>query len=393
MFLEAAEDQLRGYTSSRPSMTGSRVARQAWHVEHLMPQKWQDNWPVSDVAAESNRAAHIHRLGNLTLLTGSLNSRVSNGPWLGDAGKRGRLAEHDVFLLNRAVRNASEAGWTEELIDQRTKDLVDAFIATWPVPEGHVGQLKSRPTGDISSVWLKDLIDAELISAGTFLTARPGNWPITTCEVLPAGDLALDGRAFGSPSAAAHHVRHGATNGWWFWHLPDGRRLMDVRAEYLDSQTIGQHLPVRDVEDFTIASQRAEARSLENRSELGRQSATATRRLVDAMCVPEGSAFTVRPRRLNPAAAERLQLWLAADRRRAQAAWQNDPISPLVWAIDRRSYSPSGLGLEILRQAAVDTPGVEGTRWWVNDRGLDLVELAATLPAVEERAPLPDKSL
>ena len=39
----------------------------------------------------------IHTLGNLTLLTSRLNSKVSNGPWLGETGKRHGLEAHDVF--------------------------------------------------------------------------------------------------------------------------------------------------------------------------------------------------------------------------------------------------------------------------------------------------------
>ncbi len=51
----------------------------------------------TDCEAEEARAEHVHRLGNLTLLTTSLNSKVSNGPW---ASKREALQQHDTLLLN-----------------------------------------------------------------------------------------------------------------------------------------------------------------------------------------------------------------------------------------------------------------------------------------------------
>ena len=41
----------------------------------------------------------IHTLGNLTLLTGKLNSAVSNGPWSGTNSKRAGLEGHDVLIL------------------------------------------------------------------------------------------------------------------------------------------------------------------------------------------------------------------------------------------------------------------------------------------------------
>ena len=41
-----------------------------------------------------------------------------------------------------------------------------------------------------------------------------------------------DGKTFDSPSGAGRYVKGSVTNGWWFWSLPDGRRLRDVRAIY-----------------------------------------------------------------------------------------------------------------------------------------------------------------
>ena len=88
--------------------------------EHLLPQKWQRNWHVEDVQAQLDRAEHVHRLGNLTLLTESLNLSVSNGPWLGENGKWAKLEKYDVLLMNREIRRISKDGWDEQRIDDRT---------------------------------------------------------------------------------------------------------------------------------------------------------------------------------------------------------------------------------------------------------------------------------
>lgn len=50
------------------------------------------------------------------------------------------------------------------------------------------------------------------------------------CTVLANGDLEVDGKTFTSPSDAGQYVRRGATNGWSFWELPDGRRLTEGRS-------------------------------------------------------------------------------------------------------------------------------------------------------------------
>lgn len=231
IFLEAAEDHFRGYTGPSP-LAGGRIPRVGYPIEHVMPQKWEDHWPVSDLAAEIDRRDHIHRLGNLTLLTTSLNSSVSNGPWLGDRGKRVKLREHDVFLLNRRIEDVSADGWDETLIDQRTTTLINALLRTWPVPDGHVRDVKDAPAGSAASVTLQQLIAAGYLIPGTVLKSRPGNWGDHKAVVLDNGDLALDGQVFNSPSAAGHHLRKGATNGWYFWLFPDGRRLADLRDAY-----------------------------------------------------------------------------------------------------------------------------------------------------------------
>ena len=180
----------------------------------------------------------MHRLGNLTLITASLNSAVSNGPWDGQKGKRAQLEKHDVLLLNRRVRKLSEGGWNEGLIDSRTSEMVEALLVTWPVPEGHVGTVASRSVSQAAEVSLKDVVVAGLLEPGTVLRARPGSWGDAQCTVLPSGDLQLDGKTFSSPSGAAQRIRKGSTNGWLFWELPDGRQLTDLRRQLLGQSAV-----------------------------------------------------------------------------------------------------------------------------------------------------------
>jgi alkylated DNA nucleotide flippase Atl1 len=55
---------------------------------------------------------------------------------------------------------------------------------------------------------------------------------VHTAIVRPDGLLDIDGKTFESPSGARRYVKGSVTNGWRFWSLPDGRRLLDVRAVY-----------------------------------------------------------------------------------------------------------------------------------------------------------------
>ena len=177
------------------------------------------------------RDSHVHRLGNLTLITSALNSAISNGPWEGSTGKYRALEKHDVLLINRRLREMSADGWDEKRIDDRTAEMVDALLATWPVPEGHVGTVTARVRTEGTDLYLKDLVAAGVLSPGTILRARAGAWGQVQCTVLDNGDLELNGVTYSSPSGAAQQIRKGSTNGWVFWELPDGRRLRDLREE------------------------------------------------------------------------------------------------------------------------------------------------------------------
>lgn len=223
MLIEAVEDHFRAAYKYPP------VPRRGYPIEHVLPQKWEDNWPIDGLEAQINRGAHVHRLGNLTLLTESLNSAVSNGAW---KVKREKLAKYDVFLLNRQFHDPATQVWDEDTIDLRTRTMVDAILATWPVPTGHLGVVAHAAPSDFGWVEVKHLIAAGLLAPGTRLQARPGRWKSTEAIVKDDGTLEVDGSIFQTPSGAGKKVKGAVTNGWTFWRLEDGRKLSEVRAVF-----------------------------------------------------------------------------------------------------------------------------------------------------------------
>lgn len=234
VLLEAVEDHKRGFSSTSASKTGHRVDRDERPIEHLMPQRWQAHWPISDDAnAAVVRQEHIHRLGNLTLLTASLNSSVSNGAWGGVSGKHANLLKHDVYLLNREVRDLGQEGWDEEVIDERTGRMIDALLATWPVPEGHEGQVRNHEkSAGLDWVTVPKLVEAGMLRVGTTLTSTKARAVGKAAKVTRDGGLQIDDEVFQSPSGAAKFAAGSRSEaGWQFWRTPDGRMLDDLRAE------------------------------------------------------------------------------------------------------------------------------------------------------------------
>ena len=156
-------------------------------------------------------------------------------------------------------------------------------------------------------------------------------------------------------------------------------RFQAYRAADRVMLTVSQLLPVPDVEEFTVAPQRAEARVAADPARINQRQATATRRLAEAGAVSDGTVFTLRPKGEVPESfRKRLLTWIAEDPRRGSAIWRNDLVRPLVWQVDGQPYSPGGL-VRAITQAIGQEYSVEGTRWWIDPDGFDLVELAAML--------------
>ena len=246
MVLEAIEDYERGWRGLATGLGGERVARGKYAIEHIMPRRWVIHWalPVGQTAAD--RDPLIDTIGNLTLLTGRLNSKVSNGPWAGPGGKRAALHGHDVLMLNRQLLDQAKDGWGDDHIRARTEQLVDVITKVWPVPEGHKSRTERIERRPARKVELADVMAAGLLEEGITLYARRRRVAGRTATVLPDGALDVDGVRYSTPSGASRAVSGTSENGWWFW-LTDPqtkRSLHDLWREYVDQRDV-------DVEDDT----------------------------------------------------------------------------------------------------------------------------------------------
>ncbi len=117
-------------------------------IEHVMPRKWAKHWPLKDgtyVPCESSfeaamgnhpisdeakvlmdaRQRLIDTMGNLTLVTGSLNPSISNGSW---PEKREKIGK-SLLALNRDI--AGKDSWSEEEIELRAASLAAVANKLW----------------------------------------------------------------------------------------------------------------------------------------------------------------------------------------------------------------------------------------------------------------------
>ena len=108
-------------------------------VEHLLPQKGRiEDYTYApmpedeeDVSPETRRKRLLQTVGNLTLLTGPLNTSISNGSF---SAKRTAIVNESDLRLNAWMRTDVRTTWDETDILQRGADLFERAARTWPVP-------------------------------------------------------------------------------------------------------------------------------------------------------------------------------------------------------------------------------------------------------------------
>lgn len=238
MILEAIEDYERGWNGDALGLGGERVPRGTYTIEHILPRKWQAHWPLPTGKTAEDRDALVDTLGNLTLLTGKLNTGVSNGPWNGTEGKRNALEKHDVLMLNRRLLKQAVEAWNDAYIRERGETLIREVLDIWKVPEGHsiaTTRLGRRPERKVELV---DLISAGMINEGATLHAPRGKFGGRTATLLADGALEVNGVPCSTPSGAARLVTKTQVNGWSFWlvDLKAKRSLKDLVQEYVEQR-------------------------------------------------------------------------------------------------------------------------------------------------------------
>ncbi|MHA0285622.1 DUF262 domain-containing protein [Mycobacterium sp. C3-094] len=137
MVLRRIEDHLRAMDNKTEQ---GLATTSSLTLEHLMPQKSEPHWPLDETQddPQSWRSSHLHRLGNLTLTTGPLNSSLSNGPWHAPhqaKDKRRGLVEHSLLKLNSTLVAQYPETFSEADVDERGAYFADLITSIWQGPE------------------------------------------------------------------------------------------------------------------------------------------------------------------------------------------------------------------------------------------------------------------
>ena len=135
LILEGIEEQYRKTSLAEETEVPKKLT-----IEHVLPQSWESHWPLpielDKEGARQERNRLLHTIGNLTLVTGRLNSRASNAPW---ERKRETLEKHSVLFLNHSLLAESKGiAWDEQMILARSKRMAELVCKVWPGPDSPV---------------------------------------------------------------------------------------------------------------------------------------------------------------------------------------------------------------------------------------------------------------
>tara|TARA_B110000027_G_C15976321_1_gene236617 strand:- start:192 stop:734 length:543 start_codon:yes stop_codon:yes gene_type:complete len=106
------------------------LSSNSFSVEHMMPKKWEENWSESnlDELSKFKRNQKILTIGNLTLITKNLNSKLRNQSW---ANKKQPLKEYSSLKMTRSFLELEK--WDEESISERANQLCHKALEIWNI--------------------------------------------------------------------------------------------------------------------------------------------------------------------------------------------------------------------------------------------------------------------
>lgn len=124
--LQAIESRMR-------SIKEEPVETSGLTLEHIMPTKWVDHWPLPANTRDVDRELAVNKIGNLTLVTRAFNSSAKNLDW---ATKRAEMERHSSLRLNKSLIYLPE--WNETTIDDRSRSLAREICKIWPGPNSPI---------------------------------------------------------------------------------------------------------------------------------------------------------------------------------------------------------------------------------------------------------------
>lgn len=107
-----------------------------YSLEHLMPKKWENNWgKLSNQDDKNRRNRKLLTLGNLTIITQSLNASLRDANWT--VKRKGKGDKHGLNTYSAGLETISQYltldEWNEQTIEERAEFLNEKAKEVWKI--------------------------------------------------------------------------------------------------------------------------------------------------------------------------------------------------------------------------------------------------------------------
>ena len=118
----------------RPGMSSTALLGfNQYTLEHMMPKKWRNKWGTLDDEAATRRDRKLLTLGNLAIITHSLNASIRDADWT--TKKQGKGYKDGLALCAAGLATMAGAlekeSWNEGDIADRAEWLADKALEVW----------------------------------------------------------------------------------------------------------------------------------------------------------------------------------------------------------------------------------------------------------------------
>lgn len=105
-----------------------------YSLEHIMPKKWRNNWNnLQSEEMKVIRDKKLYTLGNLTIITQSLNTSIRDANW--DVKKKGQGSQYGLVQFASGLDTFSKymerTEWNESVIEERANFLCEMAVKIW----------------------------------------------------------------------------------------------------------------------------------------------------------------------------------------------------------------------------------------------------------------------
>lgn len=135
---------------SEDKNSAEKELKYCYSLEHIMPQKWQEFWPINnptvkdingaevtdDEKANEIRSSAIYEIGNMALLKSTLNTSVRNYDFkrkMEGEGRKAGIKKYDSLLYTKDITAIydEDGVWDESKIHRRTEELSNEIVTIW----------------------------------------------------------------------------------------------------------------------------------------------------------------------------------------------------------------------------------------------------------------------